>query len=506
MRILLVQPKLDPRVASLGRLEPLSLEILAGALPHHDVRIFDARLEGSLVQGLADFQPDIVGVTAMTVEYAEAVRVTRVVKEFSATIPVVVGGNHATLSPADYYLPTVDAIVLGLGHHTLREMVEALEVGNDWTAIPGLALPTDDGWQKTPQRDATAGFQDIPRPNRDLTRKYVNNYRPSLRFGKAGVVISSLGCPARCVFCSSWVQNCGRYLERDAESLVDEIASMPQKAILLADDNSLHNVDRAWEICRLLKARNIRKQIVAYCRADTIAANPELIKSLAEAGIEGMVVGYEAVSDERLKALKKGTTVEVNRTAIRVLREAGIRNAAMFVVSPEFTPTDFAELREFVQRERLWTPRFTVMTPEPGTPYFKTNRNNVLIQPTEDSVYYDFTHCVLPTRLDYMTFFDEYQRLYRTTFSVRRYLREFYSEFVEFIKSGTWPKTERRIFPFSHLLLAKWRIFSTYRKMKRDYESLAPANRRPRPAAPPQPPVPAVDSSPPQIVALNSAH
>ena len=118
MRILLVQP--DFRSRPIGfRLfatpEPLALEVLAGAVPDHEVAILDMRLEDGLTETLARFAPDVVAVTALTTEVYAARAVLQAVKDYAAEIFTVVGGHHATLVPDDFLLPYVDAVCLGEG-------------------------------------------------------------------------------------------------------------------------------------------------------------------------------------------------------------------------------------------------------------------------------------------------------------------------------------------------------------------------------------------------------
>ena len=71
MKILLIQPAKAP--VTIGGddvylYEPLALEyIAAGVTGHHDVKILDMRLEKDLKKVFDEFKPDVVGITAYTV-------------------------------------------------------------------------------------------------------------------------------------------------------------------------------------------------------------------------------------------------------------------------------------------------------------------------------------------------------------------------------------------------------------------------------------------------------
>ena len=477
VRILLVQPGIDRRIRSLGHLEPLPLEILAAALPLHEVRIFDYRYEDSLTRELAEWRPDVVGVTALTVEYRQAVRVIEETRAAAPAVRVVVGGTHASMVPEDFCLSGVDAIVIGLGHETLRELVEAYEAGADPSAIPGLALPRDGKLLFTDKRSPEASFDTIPNPDRSLTKKYRRRYRATFSLDPEGdaVSITSLGCPGRCSFCSSWKQNEGRYLERSAEAVVEDLLSIPSRRIMLADDNSLHNVERAWKIVELLQRAKVRKHIRTYVRADTIASQPELMKALHSVGFRALIVGYEAVTDKRLQGYRKGNTVETNRAAMRVLRSVGIENRAMFVVAQDFAPADFRELSEFIRKEGLRTPLFTVLTPVPGTPLYERSKKDLL---THEYAYFDYAHCLLPTQMDYMEFFREYAGLFRRAYSIRRYAKDCLSEWGQFITTGKWPRTERQNVSWAAALFLTLIFRQFLKPLRRDYEMLAATNRQ----------------------------
>jgi len=496
---LLVQPKVDPRIHSLGDLEPLALEILAASIPRHEVRIFDYRRERSLAEEIRRWRPDVMGITAISFEYRTALEAIREARATGVDLRVVVGGMHASLVPQDFNLPEIDAVVIGLGHQTFPELLDAYENGKDPSAIAGLAFPGTDGLRFTQERRPEESFKNIPNPDRSMTAKYRRTYRATFSLDPQGdaVCITSLGCPARCLFCSSWKHNKGLYLERDAEAVVEDILSVPERRVLLADDNSMHNVERAWAIVRLLERSKIRKRIRAYMRADTIARNPDLVKAMGKAGFCALIIGYEAATDERLKGYRKGTTVAINREAIRIVREAGIENRAMFVVNQDFTHEDFEELYRFIAGERMRTPLFTVLTPMPGTEFYEQCKPYLL---TQDYVYFDYTHSVLPTRLEYLEFFEELQRLYYRACSLRRYLRDWAWEAREFMRTGRWPVTERQNISFAAAVLLRGIFHRLLPQIGRDYRELEEMCRRAgRPTQRiPWTPLPGSAGSPPQ--------
>jgi radical SAM superfamily enzyme YgiQ (UPF0313 family) len=140
-----------------GSFEPLSLEYVgAGVAGDHDVRLVDLRIEPDFDAAVADFAPDLVGVTAYTVHVTQALALCRRVKELRPEALTVIGGHHATVRPADFARPGVDLVVAGEGVATFREIARRHEQRRGCDGLPGVfavrgaelagdpALPTTD--------------------------------------------------------------------------------------------------------------------------------------------------------------------------------------------------------------------------------------------------------------------------------------------------------------------------------------------------------------------------
>ena len=106
--------------------EPLALEELAGNLLQHNVRIVDLKAEpGWLDETLANFLPDVVGITGVTCEANTMLQLASKVQEnYHPT--VVVGGIHASNDPEFFNHATVDYIVVGIGKKTFADLISFL--------------------------------------------------------------------------------------------------------------------------------------------------------------------------------------------------------------------------------------------------------------------------------------------------------------------------------------------------------------------------------------------
>jgi len=260
----------------------------------------------------------------------------------------------------------------------------------------------------------------VPLPDRSSTQRYRGRYRDEIG-RKAYLVNTVRGCPHRCTFCACWRAAEGQVLVRSPEDVARELAALPERAIVFfADDHTFADVRRAEELCSRIRSEGAARQYGAYSRADTVVKHPALFERWRAAGLDGLTIGLEAVSDERLAAMKKGTNAAVNEEAIRVLHRLGIIPSAQLLVDPDFDEGDFDALSEFVHRTNLGSPLFVVTTPLPGTDLYEQQRLRVTM-PYE---YFDFLHPVVPPRLGIERFLDRFVGLYHDAYSIRRNVRQ----------------------------------------------------------------------------------
>lgn len=392
--------------------EPLALEIIAASIPHHNVRILDMRIDNNLNKTLDSFQPDIIGITGLTPDVYIAQRILSNVKQYNRDIFTVVGGHHVTMVPEDFHKDFVDAIVIGEGEITFRELVDAYSEKQDLRKIQGLALPNNGKLTFTEKRELVNDLDRLPLPNRKLTKHYRNKYFRG-KWRPLASLMTSKGCPFRCNFCALWKIMGGKYKTRSAESVVNELKQIEENYIDFAEDNALHNLTRAEKIYEIIKAEGIKKTYKLYGRSDTIVKRPDIIEKWKEIGMELILIGLESFTDEGLKSLNKKNSIRNNEEAIRILQANDVEIAAYFIVDPDYTREDFEQLADYVIKLKLTQPIFTVLTPLPGTDLYQQKYNELT---THNYELFDFVHSVLPTRLPEQEFYQCLINLYRNTY------------------------------------------------------------------------------------------
>lgn len=402
MKILLINPPCGPRTIGLknmAKIEPLGLELVgAGVSREHEVMLVDMEVAAEdLAVTLRTFRPEVVGVTSEIVHVETALAALREVRAVAPDCLTVVGGHHPTVHPDDFFVPIVDLIVVGEGIEAFAEICAARARGDkDYANIRGLVRRTEQGFVRTAPRPLPRDLNSQPKPDRSLTARYRNRYF-YLFENSVAAIRTSAGCSFPCTFCSCRVYSQGLFIPRAPELVFEEIAALDEEFVMFCDDHSFHDPERMRKLARMLLDAGIRKRYFAYARADSIVADKDVFELWAKAGLFLVMTGLESLRTDTLNQIGKKTDLDVNEQAIEVLAELGINMSAGFLVEPDFTAADFANIDRFVDEHRsILLVEFTPTTPFPGTTLYRKVKDQLL---TDDRQLYDLQHFLMKTTL-----------------------------------------------------------------------------------------------------------
>lgn len=423
MKILLVNPpnsgKSIPEekygidsIKEIFRGEPLALEVLAGNLPDFEVRIVDLKAApGSLPEVLAQFRPDVAGITGVTCEANTVLRLADEIKE-SCGAKIVVGGIHASNDPDFFNHPQIDFVVAGLGKASFRELILALNDGRQDLNIPGIAA-TSPGQPLSFKPRSYSGLDLVD----DMAPAYhlVEQYRPTYYLAKLhldmGFVATAFGCPFNCSFCCIRGLTDGRYLSHSTDAVIRDINTLGEIPVIrLLDANTFGDPEHAQDLCRAIRRAGIRKHFLADVRSDTVVKYPEMMREWHDIGLRAVIIGFEEISDVGLKKMNKANLAAINTECIRILHDINITIIGDFIVSPDYSEAEFARLGEYIGENKIDLPMITVMTPLPGTRLHSEMKDEII---NHNLDYYTLTNAVTPTRLDEKTFYQNYAKLLR---------------------------------------------------------------------------------------------
>jgi len=263
------------------------------------------------------------------------------------------------------------------------------------------------------------GLDSLPFPDRTLTSKYRNSYFSEWLKPLASIR-ASLGCVSRCNFCALWGITDGRYLYRQPENIVEELKTIGEEHVFFCDDESMCDWRRMDQLADFIREAGIRKKYYLYARVDTIVKHPDLFAKWKDIGLAQAFIGFESFTDERLRKLKKGITVEQQEEAARIFHDLGIDIYGSFIVDPSFSRKDFADLAFYIRRLKTTFTSIGILTPLPGTELYQEKINELTTAKPE---LYDLVHAVLPTALPLREFYSEYLKLYSRATTLPRFLK-----------------------------------------------------------------------------------
>ncbi len=393
MRILFVHPNYHSGGAEIaGTWSPAWVAYLTGHLRRagfDDIHFIDAMTEDlppeALAKRMAELQPQVVGVTAITPSIYAAEEVLKIAQDTVPGALRMLGGVHATfmfkqvLSEA----PWVDVIVRGEGEEICTELMQAVAEGR-WPeardSIKGLAFLDGEEIRATQSAPTVKDMASI-KPDWSILdwEKYI--YLPL----NTRVAIPNLarGCPFTCSFCSQW-KFWRDYRVRDPKDVVDEIEDLVTNHgvgfFILADEEPTINRKKFIEFCQELIDRDLPDRVKwgINTRVTDIYRDRELLSFYRKAGLVHVSLGTEAAAQLKLDQFNKETKVEENKEAIRLLREADIFVEAQFIVGLDNETPE--TLEETYRMAWDWQPdlaNWSMYTPWPFTPLFQELKDQV---------------------------------------------------------------------------------------------------------------------------------
>ena len=343
----------------------------------HTVKIIDCTLgisDAEVVKITQDFKPRLVGITAATPTFKNAVRVISILRKVLPDSIFICGGAHPTACPVESINSNVfDFVILGEGEETFLELIsyiegEKLDSAGD---IRGIVFKKNGEFIITDLRPRINNLDSIPYPARHLLPA-LGRYQPtpaSYRRLPIAVIMTSRGCPNRCVFCDRAVFG-EKFRKRSVSNIMYEVKEVVYKygarEIRFFDDTFTIDAGHVEDICR--KMRKLVPSVGWTCLTSVNSVNLDMLKMMKDAGCWQVLFGLESGDDYVLKHLGKGNTVKDNRRAVFWAKEAGLRVRADFLIgSPWETKESLMRTVEFAKKLPLDFAHFNKFIPFPGT-------------------------------------------------------------------------------------------------------------------------------------------
>jgi radical SAM superfamily enzyme YgiQ (UPF0313 family) len=343
-----------------------------------------------LAQTIANFKPDIVGITSVTVTFSSAAQAAKAIKESYPKALIVLGGPHVTVLDEQTVRenPQIDVVVRGEGEQTMVELAGLVANSNlaNLIKVDGITFMQNGQLVQTPDREFLADLDELPDPAYQLFP--LDKYR---LYGKLILPITtSRGCFANCSFCLAPKMAGRKVRSRSPKHVVDELERSKKlykpDAFTFHDETFTADNARAIEICKEIKRRKINIPWDCSTRVDRITK--EVLEEMKSAGCQLVSFGAESGNQGILNIMRKGTTVELNEQAIKWCKEVGLSvTVSMIIGYPGETEETLKDTFDFINRTKPDDVHLSIATPYPGIELNKTVKDMGL-KMTDD-----WSHC-----------------------------------------------------------------------------------------------------------------
>lgn len=245
------------------------------------------------------------GISATTPNYPTVLQVREFISNRFPNARLVIGGAHASGAPFTC-TPYFDYVVVGEGEiameHILQNKVEK-----------GVVVG-----------EVISNLDDLPFPDYSLVD--IHSYHRTMFGESAFCIVSSRGCPYKCVFCNSVVMGSGRGLRlRSVQNVVAEMDLLHEiygtSMFRFQDDLFVINRRRVEQFVNSLLPRGYLFR--CFARVDHLL-DPGVTRQLYDSGCRHLSLGIESGADSILELMQKGFTSEEVAIGIDNAKNAGL--------------------------------------------------------------------------------------------------------------------------------------------------------------------------------------
>lgn len=391
-RVLLIRSSYIPNRMGKYVVPPLGILTLASYLRTHrkneiEVQILDNGFErlppDKCADKIKEFAPDVVGISALSIESAGLHRLASVVKRINPSVKVIAGGPHATTF-YDFVLQdkNVDYVVAGEGEKTFIELLDYLR--DDSTPPPdmsGLAQRVDEEITFGGVRPPIEDLDSLPMPAWDLIdlKGYSNfpkftSMNTFLARTPYAPLFTSRACPYRCAYCHSIFGK--KFRAQSPQRVLEEIELLHKrygaKEFHIYDDIFNFDRGRVLEICEEIKRRglDIKFAFPNGVRGDLMTK--DVLQALIQAGAYSITYAVETASPRIQRLIHKNLDLDKVYQAVEWTYEFGAIPCGFFMLGfPSETLEEMKRTISYAVHSKMLRALFFSVVPVPRTELFE---------------------------------------------------------------------------------------------------------------------------------------
>jgi radical SAM superfamily enzyme YgiQ (UPF0313 family) len=293
---------------------------------------------------------DVVGITAMSLLYPDAVAIGKALKGAYPYKFIMLGGVHATVAHEEVLQSgAFDAAVVGEGETAILKVLKMMERGIYFA-------------------DGAVDLNGIP----PLKYELLDGHRPKMSYGKHQAfmpILTSRGCPFNCSFCCRIFGR--KYRTMSTDKVMGEIKRLQNcfniKEIKFYDDVFTLDRARAIEL-----SDRIGGSISWTCQTRVNLVDRPTLRAMRRGGCYCVSYGIESADPAILKSISKSTTIEQVEQAVRYSKESGLRVIGYFMLgAPGETLETIKKTVDFAISSGIDHAQFSIATALPGSELYE---------------------------------------------------------------------------------------------------------------------------------------
>lgn len=343
---------------------------------------FDATIKDAVAEEMTRAQcldyvdqikPGLLVIETFTPSVKEDLSFIREAKERTGCLTAFCGVHASALPEEILGNDFMDFVLVGEYDFTLRDLAGVLSNSSgDFGQVKSLAYKEKGAIKINPPRGLIMNLDELSFPERDeLPMEKYND--PVSRLYPNAKIVTSRGCPYKCIFCIEPVMNPGTqsYRKRSIDLVMQEIELVKNKYHVkeIFFDDAIFPIARAKEIATNLIKRDLK--IAWSCWIDWNIGFDDL-KLLKESGCVGVKIGIESSNYDIRKSAKKNIDNEKLKKLVANCKKLGLLRHASFMFGlPGETKETIKETIDFVFSLGLTGSQLAIATPLPGTPFYE---------------------------------------------------------------------------------------------------------------------------------------